>query len=232
MARQFVSAVIVAAGNSTRMGTDKILLLLNTVPAIVYTLKAFECAETIDEVVLVCRDDHVSTLREMIQNYNIKKVTNLTPGGSSRQESVFAGTSHCDVRTTHYAVHDAARCLITSAEIDFVVRDAFVHGTSSLGVPCKDTIKTVDSQNFVVKSLDRSILWNIQTPQVFAKDLYSTAMNAAVRAGADYTDDCQLVENIGEQVHIVKGSYSNLKLTTPDDITVFEEILRQRSDSL
>lgn len=232
MARQFVSAVIVAAGNSTRMGTDKILLLLNTVPAIVYTLKAFECAETIDEVILVCRDDHISALREMIQNHNIKKVTNLTPGGSSRQKSVFAGISHCYEHATHYAVHDAARCLITSAEIDSVVRDAFVHGASSLGVPCKDTIKTVDSQNFVVKSLDRSVLWNIQTPQVFAKDLYSAAMDAAVQAGADYTDDCQLVENIGKQVHIVKGSYSNLKLTTPDDVAVFEEILRQRGDSL
>lgn len=232
MARQFASAVIVAAGNSTRMGMDKIFLPLNTVPAIVYTLKAFECSETIDEVILVCKDDHVSTLREIIQNHNIKKVTNLTPGGSSRQESVFAGISHCNVRTTHYAVHDAARCLITSAEIDFVVRDAFVHGASSLGVPCKDTIKTVDSQNFVVKSLDRSVLWNIQTPQVFAKDLYLAAMDAATRAGADYTDDCQLIENIGERVHIVKGSYSNLKLTTPDDIAVFEGILRQRSDSI
>lgn len=232
MARQFVSAVIVAAGNSTRMGTDKILLPLNAVPAIVYTLKAFEYAEIIDEVILVCKDDHVSALREMIQNHNIKKVTNLTPGGSSRQESVFAGISLCDERATHYAVHDAARCLITSAEIGSVVRDAFVHGASSLGVPCKDTIKTVDSQNFVVKSLDRSVLWNIQTPQVFAKDLYSVAMDAAVRTGADYTDDCQLVENIGERVHIVKGSYSNLKLTTPDDVSVFEEILRQRGDSL
>lgn len=228
MARQFVSAVIVAAGNSTRMGTDKIFLPLNSVPAIVYTLKTFECAEAIDEVVLVCRDDHISALRKIIQNHNIKKVTNLTPGGSSRQESVFAGINRCDERATHYAVHDAARCLITSAEIDSVVRDAFMHGASSLGVPCKDTIKTVDSQNFVVKSLDRSVLWNIQTPQVFAKDLYSTAMNAAVRVGEDYTDDCQLVENIGKRVHIMKGIYSNLKLTTPDDVAIFEEILKQR----
>ena len=90
----------------------------------------------------------------------------------------------------------------------------------------------MDSQNFVVKSLDRSVLWNIQTPQVFAKELYLAAMDTAVRTRADYTDDCQLIENIGERVHIVRGSYSNLKLTTPDDIAVFEGILRQRSDSI
>lgn len=232
MARQFVSAVIVAAGNSTRMGTDKIFLTLNAVPAIVYTLKAFECAETIDEVILVCRDEHASTLREIIKKYKVKKVTKFAPGGRFRQESAFSGINICGTRTTHYAVHDAARCLITSAEIDSVVRDAFVHSASSLGVPCKDTIKTVDSQSFVVKSLDRSVLWNIQTPQVFTKALYLAAMDASVRTGADYTDDCQLVENIGEQVHIVKGSYSNLKLTTPDDVAIFEGILRQRGDSL
>lgn len=232
MALQFVTAVIVAAGNSTRMGTDKIFLPLNAVPSIVYTLKAFECAESVDEVILACRDEHASALREIIQNHNIKKVAKLTTGGRSRQESVFAGISLCDARTTHYAVHDAARCLISSVEIDSVVHDAFLHRASSLGVPYKDTIKAVDSQNFVVKSLDRSVLWNIQTPQVFSKDLYLAAMDVAVRTGANYTDDCQLVENIGERVHIVRGSYSNLKLTTPDDIAIFEGILRQRSDSI
>lgn len=232
MALQFVAAVIVAAGNSTRMGTDKIFLPINAVPSIVYTLKAFEHAESIDEVILVCRDEHASTLREIIKNYNIKKVTKLTSGGNTRQKSVFAGINFCDARTTYYAVHDAARCLITSAEIDFVVRDAFLHRASSLGVPCKDTIKAVDPQNFVTKSLDRSVLWNIQTPQVFAKNLYLAAMDVAIRARTDYTDDCQLIESIGERVHIVKGSYSNLKLTTPDDIAIFEGILRQRSDSI
>ncbi len=165
------------------------------------------------------------------------KNTKLKKSQSLLLEGVFDRNQHspvniCGTRTTHYAVHDAARCLITSAEIDSVVRDAFVHSASSLGVPCKDTIKTVDSQSFVVKSLDRSVLWNIQTPQVFTKALYLAAMDASVRTGADYTDDCQMVENIGEQVHIVKGSYSNLKLTTPDDVAIFEGILRQRGDSL
>lgn len=232
MALHFVSAIIVAAGNSTRMGMEKIFLPLNAVPSIVYTLKAFECAESIDEVILICRDEHASALREIIKKHKVKKVTKFAPGGHFRQESAFSGINICGTRTTHYAVHDAARCLITSAEIDSVVRDAFLHRASSLGVPCKDTIKSVDSQNFVVKSLDRSVLWNIQTPQVFAKELYLAAMDTAVRTRADYTDDCQLIENIGERVHIVRGSYSNLKLTTPDDIAVFEGILRQRSDSI
>ena len=94
---------------------------------------------------------------------------------------------------------------------------------------CEDTIKVLDSQNFVVKSLERNSLWNIQAPQVFDKSLYLTAMVAALKNHTDYTDGCQLVENIGEQVHVVMGNHSNLELTTPDEIIIFEEILTQRS---
>lgn len=228
----FVSAIIVAAGNSTRMGKDKIFLPLNKIPAIVYTLKAFEKSEAISEIIVVCKKEHESKLKSIVSEYSINKFTNFAPGGKFRQESVFSGVKFCNEQSQYFAIHDAARCLITSEEINESVADAIIYKASSLGVPCKDTLKILNKDNFVISTPDRSILWNIQTPQVFEKNLYIDAMTLAIKSKINYTDDCQLVEKMGKTVHIVKGSYSNLKLTTPNDIAVFENILNLRGKSL
>ncbi len=232
MKNHFVSAVITSAGNSTRMGTDKIFLQLNGKPAISYTLNAFEKAKTVDEIIVVCKDEHRNQIENVVKRYNINKFAGFAMGGATRQNSVFAGITRCDKKATHYAIHDAARCLITSEEIDSVILDAFTHKASTLGVPCKDTIKVINSENFVVRTPDRSTLWAIQTPQVFEKELYLAAMEVAQRYGKDYTDDCQLVEHMGKIVHVVRGNYSNFKLTTPDDVSVFKNILKLRIDKL
>ncbi len=224
----FVSAIIVAAGNSTRMGKDKIFLNLINKPAIAYTLKSFQDSNVINEIIVVCKDGVKNKLKNIITQYNISKFKCFATGGIVRQESVFSGIKQCSEQTSYYAIHDAARCLVTIDEINDVVTDAFNNKASSLGVPCKDTLKFLTSSNFVKDTPDRNLLWSIQTPQVFEKNLYLKALRSATENKKNYTDDCQLVENISVPVHIVKGNYSNLKLTTPEDIIIFESILNKR----
>ncbi len=231
MKNQFISAIITAAGNSTRMGSDKIFLQLNEKPAIEYTLEAFEQADIVDEIIIVCKNEHRDKIQTIVEKCDIKKFTNFAEGSSTRQGSVFSGVKVCSRAVTHYAVHDAARCLITPEEINMVVEDAISHGASALGVPCKDTIKIVDEANIVVSTPIRSTLRAIQTPQVFEKNLYVVAMELALKNKEDYTDDCQLIEHMGHKVRIITGKYSNLKLTTPDDVAVFENVLRLRGNT-
>lgn len=228
MNNNFVSAIIVAAGNSTRMGKNKIFLNLNNQPVISYTLKAFQASNVIDEIIVVCKDNDRNKLKSIITQYNINKFKGFATGGALRQESVFSGIKQCGEQASHYAIHDAARCLITVNEINDVVIDAFNNKASSLGVPCKDTLKILNHHNFVEDTPNRNSLWVIQTPQVFEKNLYLNAAYKAKENKKNYTDDCQLVENIKVPVHIVKGNYSNLKLTTPEDLIIFENILNIR----
>lgn len=228
----FVSAVIVAAGNSTRMGKDKLFLELNKIPAIAYTLKAFEKSKHINEIIIVCKKDQEARLKSIIKEHFISKFNKFAVGGKCRQDSVFSGVNLCSKASAYLAIHDAARCLITSKEINNIIEDAFFYKASSLGVPCKDTLKVLGSDNFVSYTPERSSLWNIQTPQVFEKNLYLKAIRMAKEKNIVCTDDCQLIEKIGEKVHILKGNYSNLKLTTPEDIIVFENILNLREKFL
>lgn len=228
----FVCAVIVAAGGSTRMGgkTSKQLLPLCEKPAIAYTLEAFEQARFIHELVVVCRERDRQVLEEICRQYQITKKKTLVEGGNTRQQSVLQGVGAASPNVTHFAIHDGARVLIKSEEIDRAVEDGTRWRASTLAVPVKDTIKTADAHGFVIATPDRSSLWSIQTPQVFEKELYVKAARQAVLEGADYTDDCQLVEHVGIRVHLCMGSYENRKLTTVDDLAVAEQIIRKRED--
>ena len=126
-------------------------------------------------------------------------------------------------------IHDGARPLITWELIEKVTADAFTYGAAALGVPVKDTIKVINAQGFATSTPDRSTLWAVQTPQVFEKTSYLSAVKQAVQQGADYTDDCQLIEQLGKQVHLCMGSYENIKLTTKEDLIVAQAILNQRN---
>ncbi len=128
------------------------------------------------------------------------------------------------------AVHDGARPLVRPEEIDACVADARQWGASALAVPVKDTIKLADGSGFIASTPDRNLLWAVQTPQVFQRELYEDAMHRAEAEGVDYTDDCQLLEHVGVKVHLCRGSYENLKLTTRDDIVSAEAILRRREE--
>lgn len=229
--KSFVTALIVAAGGSTRMGTrkNKLLLDLKGMPVIARTLLAFENTDCIQEIVLVCRKEEQEEMLEIAQIFGVRKLSSVVSGGKTRQQSVFQGIKAAGA-ATHFAIHDGARALITPEDIQRAVSDGICFGASSLGVPVKDTIKVVDGEGYVQGTPNRALMWNVQTPQVFEKAVYQRAMKKAEQEGADYTDDCQLVEQLGVGVHLCMGSYENIKITTRDDLALGEHILQLREE--
>ena len=228
----FVSAIIVAAGQSRRMGgdTSKQFILIDGVPVIVRTLKAFEIAERIREVVIAARQEDIPQMYALIQDYEITKVKQIITGGETRQESVFRAIAQVDENADFLAIHDGARPLIRPQEIDLAVSAAVEHGAAALGVPVKDTVKQVDADGKIVDTPERSTLWAVQTPQVFSRALYLRAAEQAGEAAAQLTDDCQLIERTGAPVYLVRGAYANLKITTPEDVFAAEGILKATED--
>lgn len=228
-------AILVAAGNSSRMGmgTSKQFLLLGGRPVIVHTLLAFERAKSISSIVVVCRPEDRESVQCLAGQYAIGKLCAVVAGGSTRQRSVAAGLAATPEGTEYLAIHDGARPLIRPEEIDATVQDARTYGAATLCTLVKDTIKIQNADGFVCSTLDRSSLRAVQTPQVFARSLYEQAMRIAEQEGADYTDDCQLVEHMGKRVHLVTGGYTNIKITTPEDLPAAEALLKkERGDSM
>ena len=219
-----VTAVIVAAGSSTRMGTPKQFILLNDRPLIAYTLLAFEQCTAIEKIVIVARPEDHDRLWEISRTYAISKLGTIVTGGSTRQESVHNGVNAC--KTDYVAIHDGARPFVTPAMIERVVQAAVQYGAATAAVHTKDTIKIADENGMVLSTPDRTVLWNVQTPQVFVKELYERAWEHASVKGLDVTDDCQLIEAIGQPVKLVEGSYTNVKVTTPEDVPFAEGLLK------
>jgi len=225
-------AVIAAAGASSRMdlGFSKQFVLLLGVPAIARTLLAFEAAREVGSVVVVCREEDRGRMELAVRGCGAGKVAAIVPGGGTRQRSAAAGAAAVPPGTEWIAVHDGARPLIRPEEIDACVSAAREYGAAALAVPVKDTVKLTDGEGFVSSTPRRERLWAVQTPQVFRLALYREAMRSAEAAGADYTDDCQLLERCGVRIRLCRGSYENLKLTTPDDVAAAEAILRRREE--
>ena len=226
----FVSAVIVAAGGSVRMGIadSKQFIPLLSRPAIEYTLKAFQKSHLIKEIVIVCREQDNDRINKIIELNGFSKVSKLVKGGDSRADSVRNGIGACSENAKYYAIHDGARPLITVEEIERVVEAAFDTGAATLGTSVKDTIKVVDGFNNIESTPIRSQLRAVQTPQVFERDLYRFALENAGDNIINFTDDCSLIENMGGEVLVVKGNEENIKLTTPIDIVIAESILKSR----
>lgn len=226
----FVSAVIVAAGGSVRMGIadSKQFIPLLSQPAIEYTLKAFQKCHLIKEIVIVCREQDNDRINKIIELNGFNKVSKLVKGGDSRADSVRNGIGACSENAKYYAIHDGARPLITVEEIERVVEAAFDTGAATLGTSVKDTIKVVDGFNNIESTPIRSQLRAVQTPQVFERDLYRFALENAGDNIINFTDDCSLIENMGGEVLVVKGNEENIKLTTPIDIVIAESILKSR----
>ncbi len=225
MTNPFVSAVIVAAGSSTRMGCPKLLLPLAGKPVLWHTLQAFD-RSSVSQIVIVGREED----RPLIADWcaSLSTPCAITVGGATRQCSVANGMALVDARATLVAIADGARPLITPAEIDRVIDVAASCGAAAQAVRVKDTIKQANADHIITATPDRASLWQVQTPQVFDTALYRRAMEAAEQGGWDLTDDCQLVERIGASVTLVEGSYENLKITTPEDIPAARAILTKR----
>lgn len=224
-----ICAVIVAAGNSSRMksgGNSKLLMPIDGETVLGRTLSAFEEAECIDEIVIVTRECDVEAVREVAAG--LHKPVRIALGGDTRQESVSNGVALC-ADADYIAVHDGARPMITPGLIERVCSDAEAYGAATLAVPVKDTIKLASADGFVADTPEREKLRAIQTPQVFYLPLYKKALSIAENAGKQYTDDCQLIENAGGKVYLTMGDYRNIKITTPEDIAVAETFYRERS---
>ncbi len=226
--KPYCCAVLAAAGNSVRMGQCKQFLPLLGVPAMVYTLRAFELAGGIEEIILVCKLQDRAPLEACISKAGVTKPVSFVQGGATRQQSVAAGVRACCSKTDFVVIHDAARALITPQLIEQAIHDAVVYGAAALAVPVKDTVKIADESGFVTATPNRNALWAVQTPQVFLRTGYLHALELAEKDRKDYTDDCQLLENAGVKVHLCLGSYENLKLTTKEDIAVAEALLKNR----
>lgn len=226
----YVSAVIVAAGGSVRMGIadSKQFIPLLDKPAIEYTLKAFQKCYLIKEIVIVCREQDVDRINELVNQNAFTKVSKVVLGGSSRSVSVRNGIKAANEKVKYFAIHDGARPLITVDEIERVVEAAFETGAATLGTSVTDTIKIVDGFNKIESTPLRSQLRAVQTPQVFERDLYMFALENAGENSLEFTDDCALIENMGGEVLVVKGSEENIKLTTPVDVILAESILKNR----
>lgn len=220
------SVIIAAAGSSTRMnGIDKQLSEINGISVIGRTMLAFEKCESVFDIVVVSREENIPLFKKISECLNISKPITFVTGGNTRQESVLSGLKAISKETKFIAVHDGARPLVSSEKIEKVIADARIFGGATLGVPVKDTVKTVNG-GLIVDTPDRSMLYLIQTPQVFRRSAYFDGVNFAVSHNLDFTDDCQLVEAIGIKVALTKGDYSNIKITTPEDIAVAEALLK------
>ncbi len=219
------SAIIAAAGNSTRMGghTNKQFLFLGGKPVLAHTLLTFSAMAEITEIIVVTRAEDILTVQDMIRDFEIPKVKAVLPGGNTRQESVFLGLGH--VNESRVLIHDGARPFVTAEEIRTLLKALDTFPAAALGVSVKDTIKRLDNHGMVLETLPREELWQIQTPQGFITDEILTAHQKAITEGVLVTDDCALAEYIGIPVHIVPGSYRNIKITTPEDIVLGEALI-------
>ncbi|MDE6540140.1 MAG: 2-C-methyl-D-erythritol 4-phosphate cytidylyltransferase [Ruminococcus sp.] len=223
------SVVIVCAGNSTRMGgVNKILMPLGERLVIGVTMQAFEKCESVSEIIIVARENDIPAIREEAKKAGISKLKICTTGGETRQKSVINGIKCISENTELIAIHDGARPLVKPEHIEKTIKDASVFGGATLGVPVKDTIKTVDD-GLITDTPPRKFLYITQTPQIFKRNLYFEGIDFALEHDLDFTDDCQLVEAIGGKVCMTTGDYTNIKITTPEDIKI-AEILLERGD--
>ena len=219
------SVILVCAGNASRMnGVNKILMPLGKSNVIGICMQAFQQCEDIAEIIIVTKSEHAQAIRETAESLQISKLTQITDGGATRQESVMQGLKLVSKSTNYIAVHDGARPLVKPEHISKVIRDARVFGGATLGVPVKDTIKIVDD-GLITDTPPRHTLYITQTPQVFRKRLYFEAVDFALEHRLDFTDDCQLVESIGGKVCMTTGDYTNIKITTPEDRAIAEVLL-------
>lgn len=225
------SAVITAAGSGERMGgVSKPLYLLNGVPCILYSLKAFQDCEKIQEIVVVAREEEMDTIRELAAKEGITKLSAIVPGGSTRQVSVQYGFCAIDRKADLVAIHDAARPLILPEDIERILKDAARHGAATAATAVTDTVKRGDERGMITENIPRDDLYQVQTPQIFYADLYRVSLAMAQKDGISVTDDCSLAEHAGFRVKLTTIRHDNLKLTLPEDGERIERILRERDD--
>lgn len=217
--KEKATAIIVAAGSSERMGgVDKVFASLGGKPILARVLDAFEACPSVHQVVIVVSKQNLNRCRQLVAEKRWSKVTGVCPGGRHRQDSVAAGLSQLK-NCNWVVVHDCARPLVAVDLIEQGLAEARETGAAVAAVPVTDTIKVAGDDKIVLQTLTRQNLWAVQTPQVFRFDIIAEAYR---QAKGEVTDDASLVEQMGYKVKLYMGAYDNIKVTTPDDLTLAE----------
>uniref|UniRef100_A0ACD5WL09 Uncharacterized protein n=1 Tax=Avena sativa TaxID=4498 RepID=A0ACD5WL09_AVESA len=223
-----VSVILLSGGQGKRMGANmpKQYLPLVGAPIAVHSLRTFCGMKEVKEVVVVCDPSYKNIFEGSVENLQIP--IKFTCPGKERQDSVFNGLQEIDGDSELVCVHDSARPLVSSEDVRKVLEDAAVHGAAVLGVPVKATIKEANNDSFVVKTLDRKTLWEMQTPQVMKPNLLRDGFELVKRDDLEVTDDVSIVEYLKHPVYITEGSYTNIKVTTPDDLLLAERLMNDK----
>jgi 2-C-methyl-D-erythritol 4-phosphate cytidylyltransferase len=221
-----LTAIIVAAGNSRRMGFDKLFARIAGKVVIAHTIDAFERTDSVAEIILVARKERRSEFEELAGQ--MTKVRRVILGGEHRQDSVRAGLEGLAPAVKYIAVHDGARPLITPAQIDRVFEQARVHGAAALAEPVSDTLKRADSDLAVMESLDRNRVYAMQTPQIFERNLLEEAYRRVGEEGKFVTDEVSAIEHSGGKIVLVTSEDFNFKITYDRDLRLAESVLQER----
>ena len=224
-----LSAIIVAAGSSRRMGFNKLFATIAGKPVIAHAIGAFERSRSVTEIIIVARKDQHDEITELARAKSFKKVRSIIAGGEHRQDSVRAGLDRLDDEAKYVAVHDAARPLITPEQIERVFRQCRVHGAAALAASISDTVKRSDKNLYVTDSVDRHQLYALQTPQIFERKLLEQGYRSVAEKNLPVTDEVSAVELIGTKVALVVNEEFDFKITYPRDLAVAEFVLEQRA---
>ena len=224
------SAVIVAAGSSQRMGSDKIMMKLGAMPVLARTVLAFENNENVDEIIIVTKTEKLEEIADLCFKNGLHKVKKVVSGGATRMESALAGVSACRHGAELIAIHDGARPLVSQELITRTIEAARAYRAAVPAVASTDTLKAVDERGFITGTLDRTMTRRVQTPQVFEADLIKGALTKAVELKLTLTDDCSAMDMMGVKTITVEGELTNIKITTPEDMVTAKAIVEDRGD--
>jgi len=221
-----IQVIIPAAGLGERFQSDipKPLTLLKDKPVLIHSLEIFDKSDLIQGMIVAAPEEHQKDFEAAVAKYSFKKPIKVVVGGKNRQESVANALNTLDPNTDYVVVHDAARPLLTVKVLEAAIHACVAYKAVIVAVPVKPTIKRIDPMNSEVNAtLDRSVLWEAQTPQIFAYELLTQAHKQGI--GLEATDDAFLAERFGAKVKVVQGEYRNIKITTPEDLKIAEALL-------
>lgn len=222
-------ALVLAAGEGERFSSEefKPFVQLKGKPILAHTLTKFEKAENIDAVILLTHENRIKETERIVSQYGFNKVINIFPGGDERPDTVQKGLENLPPDTMLVTIHDGVRPLIQPSIIDKATLECTKNEAVVVGVKVKDTIKLVSDHNFVLLTPPRERLYAIQTPQVFSKRIILKAYEETQELHK-YTDDASIVEELGYKVEVVEGNYSNIKITTPQDLDIARALWERR----
>lgn len=218
-----VSVIVVCGGSSSRMGgIDKMFAEIKGIPVCIRSCLAFQNCDSVSDIVIVTRRENILKMQQLCGTFKLTKVSDIVEGGNCRQQSVANGLKQLTDYTDTVLIHDGARPFVKNDCIERVIEKAREFSAVTCAVPLKDTVKIVREDGLVTATPDRSIMQAVQTPQGFDYNLYKSAVEANTEHLEDFTDDCSIVEAHGFPVYTCMGDYTNIKITTAEDLRIAE----------